>query len=147
MALAGQLDRRDYRVFILTGDGELDEGQVWEAAMAAAKYATGRLTALVDRNGYQQTGAVDEVLPTDPLPAKFEAMGWAVRTLDGHDWAAVLAALDAAVAPRDRPMALIARTVKGFGVEQIVTDAGNKFHGVPLKADEAERALAAIEAA
>jgi transketolase len=147
MALAAQVDGRAYRVFVLTGDGELDEGQVWEAAMAAAKYRTGRLTAIVDRNGYQQTGAVDEVLPTDPLPAKFEAMGWAVRTLDGHAWPEVLAAFDAAVAPRERPLALIARTVKGYGVEQIVTDAGNKFHGVPLKAAEAERAIEEIEAA
>jgi transketolase len=147
MALAARVDGRGYRVFVMTGDGELDEGQIWEAAMAAAKYEVGNLIAIVDRNGYQQTGAVDEVMPTDPLRAKFTAAGWDVRELDGHDWGEVLAALDDAVRERERPLALVAYTVKGFGVSQIESDTGNKYHGVPLKPDEAERAIREIEAA
>ncbi|MFI0608095.1 MAG: transketolase [Anaerolineae bacterium] len=142
MALAARLQGRDFRSWVLMGDGELDEGQVWEAAMAAAKYRTANLTAIVDRNGYQQTGPGDQVLPLEPLADKWAACGWAVLTIDGHDWPAVLEALTLArSAGRDRPLAIIARTVKGFGVQRIVDDPGNKFHGVPLLGDAAEAAV------
>lgn len=141
MALAARLQGRDYRTWVLLGDGELDEGQVWEAAMAAAKYRAGGLTAIVDRNGYQQTGAGDAVLPLEPLADKWRACGWDCRELDGHDWSAVLEALAEAAAPRERPLVLVARTVKGFGVRRMVQDPGNKFHGVPLLGQEAEDAV------
>jgi transketolase len=86
-------------------------------------------------------------MPTDPLPAKWASMGWEVAQLDGHDWPQVLGALDRACERRDRPLVLIAHTVKGYGVSQIEEDTGNKYHGVPLKPDEAERAIREIEAA
>ncbi len=142
MALAARLQGRSFRSWVLMGDGELDEGQVWEAAMAAAKYRAANLIGIVDRNGYQQTGPGDEVLPLEPLAAKWSACGWEVLGIDGHDWPAVLAALERGRAPdRDRPLVIIARTVKGFGVRRIVDDPGNKFHGVPLLGDDAEAAV------
>lgn len=147
MALAARVQGRGFRTFVLTGDGEIDEGQVWEAAMAAAKYATDNLVAIVDRNGMQQTGASDAVLPLEPLADKWRAFGWATFEIDGHDWGAIFDALDAAVAVEGRPAVIIARTVKGYGVSQIEADPGNKFHGVPLKPDEAERAIREIEGA
>jgi transketolase len=144
MALAGRLQQRDFRVWVLCGDGELDEGQVWEAAMAAAKYGTDRLVAIVDRNGYQQTGAGDAVMPLAPLAEKWRAFGWETLEIDGHDWDEVEDALRAARAARGRPCAIIARTVKGFGVKQFTEDPGNKYHGVPLNAADAERAIQEI---
>jgi transketolase len=145
-ALAARVTGRSYMVYVLTGDGELNEGQVWEAATAAAKYQVANLVAIVDRNGYQQTGASDDVLPLDPLAAKWQACGWTVREIDGHDWGAVLAALDDARAA-DGPFVILARTVKGYGVALIEQDRGNKFHGVPLTPEQAERAIAVLEGA
>lgn len=147
MALAARVQKRAYSVFVLTGDGEIDEGQVWEAAMAAGKYEVDNLVAIVDRNHYQQTGPGDEVMPLAPLAGKWAAQGWAVFETDGHDWAAVLDALDQATQVKGRPAVIIAETQKGYGVSQILEDPGNKFHGVPLKPAEAERAIAEIEAA
>ncbi len=144
MALAARLQERDFRVFVMTGDGEIDEGQVWEAALAASKYAVDNLVAIVDRNGMQQTGASDAVLPLEPLEDKWRAFGWATLAIDGHDWSQVFAALDAAVVMRGRPVAIIAHTVKGYGVSQIMNDLGNKFHGVPLGPEDAERAIQEI---
>lgn len=141
MALAARLQGRDFRVFTLMGDGEVNEGQVWEAAMSADKYALDNLVAIVDRNGYQQTGASDLVLPLQPLPEKWRASGWEVFDIDGHDWGAVTRALRAAVDVRGRPAVIIARTVKGYGVSQFTEDSGNKYHGVPLNEADAERAI------
>ena len=147
MALAARLQARAFRVFVLTGDGELNEGQVWEAAMAAAKYHVDNLVAIVDRNNYQQSGAGDDVLPLDPLVGKWQAQGWATLEIDGHDWGQVLAALQEASDVQGRPAVIIAHTQKGYGVAEILADPVNKYHGVPLKPEAAERAIAAIEAA
>lgn len=147
MALAARLDGHDSRVFALLGDGEVDEGQVWEAAMAAAKYDVDSLVAIVDRNGYQQMGDAHKVMPLDPLPSKWEAFGWRAIEIDGHDWPVVLGALQEARERSGRPTVVIAHTQKGYGVSRILQDPGNKFHGVPLKADEAEAAIQEIESA
>lgn len=147
MALAARLDGHDSRVFALLGDGELDQGQVWEAAMAAAKYDVDSLVAIVDRNGYQQMGDAHKVMPLDPLPPKWEAFGWRAMEIDGHDWPVVLGALEEARERSGRPTVVIAHTQKGYGVTRILQDPGNKFHGVPLKADEAEIAIQEIESA
>jgi len=147
MALAGRLADSDRRTFVLLGDGELDEGQVWEAAMAGAKYALDSLVAVVDRNGYQQMGDADAVMPTGSLAAKWQAFGWRTLEVDGHDWPEVLGSLRAARERKGRPTVIVARTRKGFGVSQILADPGNKFHGVPLKPAEAEIAIAEIDAA
>lgn len=141
MALAARVQQRDFRVFVLTGDGEQDEGQLWEAAMAAAKFGADNLIAIVDRNGYQQTGPTDTVMPLDPLAAKWQAFGWATIEIDGHDWDQVLGALHEARSVRGRPCVILARTLKGYGVTQILEDPGNKYHGVPLGPEDAERAI------
>ncbi|HHX64052.1 MAG TPA: transketolase [Chloroflexi bacterium] len=145
-ALAARLDGYDYRVYVLLGDGEIDQGQVWEAAMAAAKYDVANLTAIVDRNRYQQTGSVREVMPSlEPLADKWSAFGWAVREVAGHDMERVLNCLYSVQDIDDRPQVIIAHTLKGKGLSPFENDAVNRKHGVPLTADEREIALAELE--
>jgi len=138
-ALAGRLDRKDYRVFVMLGDGENDEGQVWEAAMAAVAMKLENLVAIVDHNQYQQTAAVVEVLDYTPLWRKWETFGWDTTELDGHDLPVVHKALSRARTGTGRPTCLVARTVKGKGVSFIEGPKGH--HGRALTPDEAERAL------
>ena len=142
-ALAGRLDGRSYRVYVLLGDGEVEEGQVWEAAMAAAHYRAENLTAIVDHNKAQQSELVERVLDYRPLTAKWEAFHWHVQEVDGHDQAAVWRALAAAREVMGRPQAIIAHTVKGKGVPWVERDF--TYHGKPLPPDEAERALALLD--
>lgn len=117
MALAGRMDKLDYRVYVLLGDGEIHEGSIWEAAASASKYGLDQLVAVVDANGFCVDGTLDEVMPMESLAAKWEAFGWEAIEVDGHDFSVLLPALDI---PRDRgttrPRAVIARTVKGRGV-------------------------------
>lgn len=127
MALAGKIDRKDYRVYAILGDGEVEEGQVWEATMAAAKYHLDNLTAVVDVNGLQIDGATADVMPSEPLDKKFEAFNWNVIRVDGHDLAALEEAFLQAAACKDRPSVLVAKTVKGKGVSFMENDAG--WHG------------------
>jgi transketolase len=142
-ALAARLDKLDYRVYVLTGDGELDEGQVWEALMAGHKFKLDNLALIVDQNGYQQTGATAEVLDLKPLVPRFEAFGWAAQEVNGHDLNEVLAALEKARQTRGRPSAIVARTVKGYPIQNLLTKDPN-HHGKPLTPEEAEKALAEI---
>ena len=144
MAIGGKLDVAPFRVFTLLGDGELAEGSNWEAAMAAAHYKLDNLTAVVDCNTLQITGRTRDVMCNEPLAEKFAAFGWAVRTVDGHDLAALTSALAAPLAP-GKPSVIIARTVKGRGVS-FMEDIGKWHHGVPND-DEYTRALAEIDAA
>ena len=143
-ALAGRVDRRDYRVYVLLGDGEVQEGQVWEAAMAAAQYRVASLTAIVDHNKAQQTDLVERVLDYRPLTAKWEAFQWHVQEVDGHDQAAVWHALAAAREVAGRPQVIVAHTVKGKGIPWVERDF--TYHGKALPTDEAERALALFAA-
>jgi len=143
MALAGRLDGRAYRVYALLGDGELEEGQVWEAAMLAAHYKLDNLTAIVDYNGLQIDGPVSEVLSPLPIPDKWRAFGWHVLEIDGHDRQAVYGAALAAKAVKDKPTVIVARTVKGRGVagmENVVD-----WHGKAPTAEECEKFIAEIE--
>lgn len=142
MALAGRLDGREYRVYVCLGDGELEEGEVWEAAMAAAHYALERLCVIVDFNGLQIDGRVQDTMNPEPIGAKWEAFGWAVREIDGHDLRQIVAALDWAAEPKGRPSAIVASTVKGKGVSFMEAQVG--WHGVAPTADEAKRALAEL---
>ncbi|AFV10885.1 putative transketolase [Thermacetogenium phaeum DSM 12270] len=139
IALAGRLDRRDYRVYVLLGDGESEEGQVWEAAMAAAHYRAGNLTAILDFNGLQIDGRIQEVMSPLPLPDKWEAFGWAVREVDGHDFRELLEAFEWAKGVHDRPSMIIARTVKGKGVS-FMEDVAD-WHGKAPSREQAEQAL------
>ena len=142
-ALAGKLDGHDFRVYVLLGDGELDEGQVWEAVMAARKYGLDNLVAIVDLNGYQQTGPTAEVLDLQPVTAKFEAFGWDAQEINGHDLSEVLDALNNTRPVKGRPSVLVARTIKGFPIQGLLASDPN-HHGKPLTKDEAEKALAAL---
>ena len=118
MALAGRLGRRDYRTFVLTGDGELQEGQVWEAAMAASHYELGNLVAIVDANGFSGSGPTSQAMNIEPLGSRFTAFGWQVREIDGHDVATLRQTLDTLPDTDSRqPVCVIARTRKGHGVE------------------------------
>lgn len=145
-ALAAVVDGHDYRVYVMVGDGEANEGQVWEAAMSAAKYGVGHLTCIVDRNDYQQTGAVEEVMPSlEPLPEKWRAFGWDVLEIDGHDIESALAALREARSSTRRPTCIIAHTLKGKGLSPFEGDEENRKHGVALDPDEQRQALAELD--
>lgn len=138
-ALAGKLDGIPYHVFVMTGDGENDEGQVWEAALSAAKYRLDNLTCIVDHNGYQQTGSIPEVMPLAPLAEKWRSFGWHTLEVDGNDVAAVMPALAAARDFRGSPTAIVAYTRKGKGVSFV--EASFAYHGKALTPEEADRAL------
>ncbi len=120
MALAGRLQQRDYRTFVVTGDGELQEGQVWEAIMSASHYKLGNLVAVVDANGFSGGGPTSDAMNIEPLGARFESFGWNVREIDGHDPETVLRTFDALPDPStERPVCVIARTRKGKGVRMM----------------------------
>lgn len=144
MALGGRMHGRDFTTFVMLGDGEMQEGQVWEAALAAAHHGLSRLVAIVDRNGYQLDGAVDDVMGIEPLDAKWRGFGWDVEVVDGHDLSALTAALRAAKADtaRTAPACIIARTVKGKGVSYMETEPG--WHLGYLDPSDAEAARAEI---
>ena len=144
MALAGKMDHKDYRVYALLGDGELEEGQVWEAAMAAAKFRLDNLCAIVDVNGLQIDGRTADVMPSEPLDKKFEAFNWNVQSVDGHDFDALERAFAAAAACREKPTVLLARTVKGKGVSFMENDAG--WHGKAPNDEQYAQAKAELEA-
>lgn len=144
IAVAGQIDRADYHVFVLTGDGELQEGSMWEAAMFAAHRGLGNLTVIVDRNGLQQGAKTEDTNSLEPLADKWRAFGWDVVGIDGHDHMMILAALDAARQPRSRPCVIIADTHKGQGVS-FMRDQAGWHHGVP-NADQYAQAIAELEA-
>ncbi|HEX6713423.1 MAG TPA: transketolase [Thermoleophilaceae bacterium] len=136
MAIAGRLTDADYRVCVVMSDGECNEGTVWEAAMTAPAHGLGRLTAVVDSNGWQATGRSAEVLALEPLADKFAAFGWEASEIDGHDVVALAEAL--AAPPSDTPRAFIARTVKGKGVS-FMEDDNNWHYRIPT-AEELEAA-------
>lgn len=138
IALAGRMDRKDYRVFVLLGDGECQEGQVWEAAMAAGHHRPDNLIAMVDYNKFQLDGAIEDIMALDPFGAKWEAMGWAVREIDGHDLDAVMDALRWAT-DVPGPACIIGHTVKGKGVSFMEHE--NRYHGVAPTEEELTRAL------
>jgi transketolase len=142
-ALAARLDHLDCRVYVMTGDGEIEEGQVWEAVMAAHKFKLDNLTLIVDQNGYQQTGATAEVMDLKPLVPKFEAFGWSAVEINGHDQSEVLSAFDKARQTKGRPTAIVARTIKGYPIQGILTSDPN-HHGKPLTKEEAQKALAML---
>ncbi len=143
MALAARLDGRDSRIYVLLGDGEVEEGQVWEAVMAGNKFHLDNLVAIVDQNGYQQTGPTSKVMNLRPLAEKFEAFGWFVQEIDGHDLGAVIGAYETAKATKGRPAAIVAYTKKGYPISDIIHDPNH--HGKPLTPEEAKKAIAFID--
>ncbi len=142
MTLAARVNRQDYYTYVVVGDGEIQEGIVWEAAMAAVHYKAGRLIVFVDHNGQQSGGPVREVSGLYPILPKWEAFGWHCQEIDGHDLEAIFTAIERAQAEKDRPSCIVARTVKGKGIPFM--EADNSWHKrVPTK-DELERALAIL---
>jgi transketolase len=145
MALAAKLDGGTHKVWVLLGDGELNEGQVWEAAMFAAHRKLDNLVAIVDRNGLQAMGPTSQRLNTDSLPEKWLAFGWCVAEIDGHDMAQIVSALESARAHRGSPAIIIARTVKGKGVS--FAENNPAFHNGSMSSEQMAVALSEIDAA
>ncbi|MFW5696159.1 MAG: transketolase [Phototrophicaceae bacterium] len=146
-ALAARLDGLTYRVYVLIGDGETDEGQIWEAAMSAAKYDVGNLTVILDYNKFQQTGPVDEVMPAlAPLQDKWRAFGWQTLEVDGHDIQAVLDAFELGAPVQTRPQIIIAHTKKGKGLSPFEANDTNRRHGKALNQEDARTALNELDA-
>ena len=143
LALAMRLDRRHNRIYVVMGDGELAEGQLWEAAMAAAAYKVDNLTAIVGRNRIQATGPTAEVLDIPDIERKWEAMGWRVFAADGHDVSSILAGLERAESVKNQPAVLVAETVKGKGISFAENTAA--FHNGALSREQYERGLAEID--
>ena len=141
-ALAARVDHKDHRVYVLLGDGECDEGQVWEAAMAASHYRLANLTALVDRNRIQNDRFTTEVMRLEPLAEKWSAFGWNVLEVDGHDISQLLDALGRAQATSGRPTVIVGHTVKGKGVSFMENNPD--FHGRAPNKEEYEQAMAEL---
>ena len=142
IAMACKLDKKENYVYTLLGDGELQEGQVWEAAMSAAHYKLDNLIAFVDNNGLQIDGNIDDVLSPNPIDAKFAAFGWHVLTIDGHDFQQITAAVAAAKTEKGRPTMIVAKTVKGKGVSYMENQAG--WHGSAPSEEQVTAALAEL---
>jgi transketolase len=138
-ALAGRLDKKSWRVYALLSDGECDEGQTWEAAMSAAMFKLDNLTAIVDNNGIQLSGFNKEIMNLDPLNKKFEAFGWHVIEIDGHDTTQLLDAYQKARQIKGQPTVIIAHTIKGKGVSFMENNVD--FHGKAPNAEQLEKAL------
>jgi transketolase len=144
MALAGRAQGRPFRVYVLLGDGELHEGQVWEAAMAAAHFRLQGLVAIIDRNGLCIDGHTEEVMEIEPIEERFAAFGWRTARIDGHDFGAILSALDGlAPAGTGRPQLIVADTIKGRGVERM--EMSLNWHVGNLAGSDYEEVMAEIE--
>ena len=139
MSLAGKIDNKDYRVYALLGDGELEEGQVWEAAMSAAHYKLDNLTAFIDFNGLQIDGDITKVMSPCPIDKKFEAFGWNVLVIDGHNYDEILGAIEKAKNHKGEPTAIICNTVKGKGVSFMENEAS--WHGTAPSKEQCEVAV------
>ncbi len=142
MALNAKIFKEDYRVYVMIGDGELQEGQIWEAAMTAAHYKLDNICAFVDSNNLQIDGNVDAVMGVEPLDKKWEAFGWNVLSIDGHNFEEIFSALAAAKACKGKPTLILAKTIKGKGVSFMENVCG--FHGTAPTVEERDKALAEL---
>ncbi|MFH1984435.1 MAG: transketolase [Pseudomonadota bacterium] len=142
MALAGRLQKKDYHVWVVIGDGESQEGSVWEAAMSASAWKLDNLTAIMDRNNLQNDWYVDELMPIEPVADKWRAFGWHVTEIDGHDMAAVVDALEGAKTRKGIPTFVLAHTIKGKGVSYMENVC--EWHGKAPGREQADQALAEI---
>ena len=144
MALAGRLDKRNYYVYVLLGDGELNEGQVWEAAMSAAHYKSDHLIAIVDNNKVAQDNMTATLKGIEPVDKKFEAFGWQVYRIEGHDVAKILDTIATAKKTSGKPICIVADTVKGKGVSFMENQPG--WHGKAPNEEQLKKAIAELEA-
>jgi transketolase len=143
MGLADRLDGRPCRTYVMFGDGEIQEGQIWEAAMSGAFHKLDNVVAIVDYNGIQLDGFVKDIMEVSPLADKWRSFGWFTQEIDGHDFAAIRKALEQAQATKGRPSCIVAHTVKGKGVSFMENNP--KFHGTAPTAAEAELALKELQ--
>ena len=144
MAIANKLSGNDHRIYCLVGDGESEEGEIWEAAMAAAHYKSDNLCAIIDVNGLQIDGKTDDVIGPNPLDEKFKAFGWHVVNVNGHDFDELRAAFKEARETKGQPTAIIAHTIKGKGVSFMENQAG--WHGKAPNEEQYKQAMAELEA-
>ena len=144
IALAARLDQKQYRVYCILGDGEIEEGQIWESAMTAAHYHVDTLCAILDANGVQQNGPVREIKTLEPIADKWRSFGWHPIEIDGHRFAALLGAFEEAKSVKGKPTIVIARTVKGKGVSFM--EGRSEWHGKAPNQEQLEQALKEIEA-
>jgi len=143
MALEGKLVKKDFHVFVILGDGEINEGQVWEAAASACKYKLDKLIAIVDKNRLQMDGFTDEIMPMEPIDKKFRAFNWEVDTIDGHNMKEILISLENAKKVKNRPICIIANTIKGKGVSFM--ENIREWHGKAPNYQEYLEAIQEIE--
>lgn len=143
MALAGKLDNSTYRVYAILGDGEVQEGQIWEAAMSSAHYKLDNVTAFLDLNGLQIDGSNEEIMSISPIDEKFKAFGWNVLTVNGHCFEEILKAIDEAAATKGKPTMIICNTSKGKGVSFMEDNCA--WHGTAPNEEETKKALAELE--
>lgn len=139
MALAGRLDGKGYRVYVVLGDGEIQEGQVWEAAMAAAHYKLDNVVGFVDHNGLQIDGPTEEVMSPEPVADKWRAFGWHVEVINGHDFTEIINALQKAKEVKGKPTMIVANTVKGKGVSFMENQVG--WHGNAPSPEQTSQAI------
>ena len=143
MALAAKLDQKDFYVYVVMGDGEIEEGQVWEAAMSAAHYKLNNVIAFVDFNGLQIDGAVKDVMNVTPIKEKFEVFGWNTLEINGHNFEEISNAVKKAKESVDKPTVIIAHTTKGKGISFMENQAG--WHGKAPNDDEYKTALECLK--
>ena len=139
MAIAGKMDNKDYRVYTILGDGEIEEGQVWEAAMTANKYKLDNLCVIVDNNNLQIDGTIEEVMSSYPIDEKFKSFGFNVLTIDGNNIEEILSAFEIAKQTKNKPTCIIAKTIKGKGVSFMENKVG--WHGKAPNEEEYEEAM------
>ena len=142
IALAAKLDKKDYRTYVMLGDGEIEEGQIWEAAMAASHYKAENLCAILDQNELQIDGFIHDVMSSHPIPAKWRSFGWHVIEINGHNYKAIIYAYNEAEKIKGRPTIIVAKTVKGKGVSFMENQVD--WHGKAPTKEEAEKALAEL---
>ena len=143
MALAGKLDKKDYNVYALLGDGELQEGQVWEALMCAAHYKLDNLTAFLDYNGLQIDGKITDVMSPEPVVDKFKAFGWNVIVIDAHDYNQIEEAINEGKNTKGKPTMIVAKSIKGKGVSFMENEAD--WHGSAPNAEQRDEAIAQLD--
>ncbi len=143
MALAGKLDKKDYMVYSILGDGEIQEGQVWEACMAAAHYKLNNLVAFLDHNGLQIDGDIKQVMSPEPVVDKFRAFGWNVIIVDGHNYDQIANAIEEGKKSIDKPTMVIAETIKGKDVSYMENQAG--WHGIAPNKEQRDQAMAELD--
>ena len=143
MAIAGKLDKKDYRVYALLGDGEIEEGQIWEAAMAANKYKLDNLCVIVDNNNLQIDGTIEEVMSSYPIDEKFRSFGFQIIKIDGHNIEEIIKAFEVAKNVKEKPVCIIAKTIKGKGVSYMENQVS--WHGKAPNEEQYKQAIQELQ--